>query len=74
MECKCKNSASFNCVDTRINRYIMECKLYHPESRRSLLQELIDTLWNVNEDTTHRTTACIAELIDTLWNVNRLDT
>ena len=33
-------------------------------------RELIDTLWNVNEDTTHRTTACIAELIDTLWNVN----
>ena len=24
------------------------------------MTELIDTLWNVNEDTTHRTTACPA--------------
>ena len=32
--------------------------------------ELIDTLWNVNEDTSVKIGGSAVELIDTLWNVN----
>ena len=57
-------------ISTRINRYIMECKL--EENGMSLINEfeLIDTLWNVNilnNDICH---VYLLELIDTLWNVN----
>ena len=33
-------------------------------------QELIDTLWNVNEEWGRRMASELRELIDTLWNVN----
>ena len=33
---------------TRINRYIMECKLIISSAIRESSTELIDTLWNVN--------------------------
>ena len=33
-------------------------------------RELIDTLWNVNEDAINGTWGEVWELIDTLWNVN----
>ena len=33
----------------RINRYIMECKYTWQDAFRARLNELIDTLWNVNE-------------------------
>ena len=33
--------------------------------------ELIDTLWNVNEEWGRRMASELRELIDTLWNVNR---
>ena len=36
-----------------------------------MVQELIDTLWNVNLEIIYRHQAVI-ELIDTLWNVNSL--
>ena len=48
----------------------MECKFASANPLTSLVIELIDTLWNVNE------TYCLVprpqsiELIDTLWNVN----
>ena len=32
--------------------------------------ELIDTLWNVNEEWGRRMASELRELIDTLWNVN----
>ena len=35
-----------------------------------LLNELIDTLWNVNENDENGAWVEICELIDTLWNVN----
>ena len=34
----------------RINRYIMECKYVSWEMGRRSPLELIDTLWNVNEE------------------------
>ena len=34
---------------TGINRYIMECKLERELRNRGNKNELIDTLWNVNE-------------------------
>ena len=37
-----------------------------------LIQELIDTLWNVNYNTASKETIGMIELIDTLWNVNRM--
>ena len=36
--------------DGRINRYIMECKLYYLFYLEKNKIELIDTLWNVNND------------------------
>ena len=33
-------------------------------------RELIDTLWNVNDNLLYAYVSCIFELIDTLWNVN----
>ena len=33
-------------------------------------RELIDTLWNVNEDVLQELADMVDELIDTLWNVN----
>ena len=36
------------------------------------VQELIDTLWNVNRVVKIDLILCIKELIDTLWNVNVL--
>ena len=39
----------------------MECKCVYIVNPDVIYKgELIDTLWNVNEDTTHRTTACPA--------------
>ena len=36
----------------------------------SLEQELIDTLWNVNKNSSFIKNRIKSELIDTLWNVN----
>ena len=36
----------------RINRYIMECKFHIQRETADTDQELIDTLWNVNQDCT----------------------
>ena len=33
-------------------------------------RELIDTLWNVNDNSLPQESCLFAELIDTLWNVN----
>ena len=50
MECKYKLDYAAYCQFLRINRYIMECKLYGISSITAFrLCELIDTLWNVNE-------------------------
>ena len=38
------------------------------------LQELIDTLWNVNSEVMSIKDEYTAELIDTLWNVNSFTT
>ena len=35
-------------------------------------RELIDTLWNVNQNNKKAPVETSAELIDTLWNVNEL--
>ncbi len=37
-----------------------------------MVQELIDTLWNVNKEELGTGTTREKELIDTLWNVNFL--
>ena len=37
---------------------------------RCITSELIDTLWNVNEDIKELREQLGRELIDTLWNVN----
>ena len=49
----------------------MECK-YGPLDRylKELAQELIETLWNVNELPTLGEIVGRLELIETLWNVN----
>ena len=59
----------------RINRYIMECKLYTFNNDFPVaFNELIDTLWNVNYVRKRRKICVSTELIDTLWNVNFIGT
>ena len=48
----------------------MECKLKNIENQIKARQELIDTLWNVNEVGPYCPIFAANELIDTLWNVN----
>ena len=38
-----------------------------------VIQELIDTLWNVNELQSSSNYKELMELIDTLWNVNAVE-
>ena len=48
----------------------MECKfLYHPFCAFKN-SELIETLWNVNQNALYPIQQISAELIETLWNVN----
>ena len=56
--------------NSRINRYIMECKFGRGRIQTNLWRELIDTLWNVNVDAAGVLSEYDKELIDTLWNVN----
>ena len=48
----------------------MECKLNSATFAPDPPCELIDTLWNVNDNLLYAYVSCIFELIDTLWNVN----
>ena len=48
----------------------MECKLSYQNQCYTGFQELIDTLWNVNEIYDEDGEIVESELIDTLWNVN----
>ena len=73
MECKFKKQVLYSFALPRINRYIMECKYCTALALRTLLRELIDTLWNVNSDTTRFIQINKKELIDTLWNVNLIN-
>ncbi len=57
--------------DCRINRYIMECKCHKMNFYTACILELIDTLWNVNQNLGFLEISTVPELIDTLWNVNQ---
>ena len=48
----------------------MECKFANSLEHIGNIAELIDTLWNVNEQGWLRLCPARLELIDTLWNVN----
>ena len=48
----------------------MECKSITGMRTAVVNKELIDTLWNVNEDKEWYLEMQSLELIDTLWNVN----
>ena len=50
----------------------MECKYGITMKFQTLIDELIDTLWNVNYVIDGKSFAILSELIDTLWNVNHL--
>ena len=52
----------------------MECKLQENIDKAKELIELIDTLWNVNDDVFVFFVSWFNELIDTLWNVNNEET
>ena len=70
MECKFLSLLAAHKDVSRINRYIMECKLSLGKVAKNLSNELIDTLWNVNCVAGNPCVAVNPELIDTLWNVN----
>ena len=53
MECKCLCGLTSATPRSRINRYIMECKFDIDDLTDEKLEELIDTLWNVNIDAFH---------------------
>ena len=48
----------------------MECKFRQVDRAGAAKVELIDTLWNVNENLICAEMERVRELIDTLWNVN----
>ena len=48
----------------------MECKYFYAVFLFCFFLELIDTLWNVNEEVPDILAKLDEELIDTLWNVN----
>ena len=48
MECKFARTRKESRRNSRINRYIMECKFIFCSNRHFFAGELIDTLWNVN--------------------------
>ena len=48
----------------------MECKYQRVDCFDYRVKELIDTLWNVNDELSATFLMRIKELIDTLWNVN----
>ena len=48
----------------------MECKYSGQGEVPKRRKELIDTLWNVNTNSTEKINSPAPELIDTLWNVN----
>ena len=50
----------------------MECKFGAIPKQRATVEELIDTLWNVNPKKCFTPRYPNGELIDTLWNVNRI--
>ena len=58
-------------TDSRINRYIVECKYKIGAEKTYKKIELIDTLWNVNVNPQPLYPHQGKELIDTLWNVNQ---
>ena len=51
----------------------MECKFFGMWTTCTNFLELIDTLWNVNEEIEGLWKGRLEELIDTLWNVNIMD-
>ena len=48
----------------------MECKFAQYKIKKWVNEELIDTLWNVNEPEEPEEPEQKPELIDTFWNVN----
>ena len=72
MECKFDDLGSLAGEYIRINRNIVECKFDRfIVNRFCYFYELIETLWNVNEQCSGALGDWIAELIETLWNVNK---
>ena len=49
----------------------MECKYTKDVQQAAFVVELIETLWNVNENPQRASGTCTCELIETLWNVNK---
>ena len=72
MECKYAKLAWLKLHEPGINRYIMECKYRESYQEDNQPKELIDTLWNVNEEIKEMRKTFPMELIDTLWNVNQI--
>ena len=54
----------------RINRNILECKSVVSNSEDAEMQVLIETYWNVNENTVGAHATGCNVLIETYWNVN----
>ena len=53
----------------RINRNIVECKVYYVSVFRDPAHVLIETLWNVKNNGIYIDDICNIVLIETLWNV-----
>ena len=50
VECKAATTGSFKVRVTRFNRYIVECKVRKMLVNPRYIGDLIDTLWNVKEN------------------------
>ena len=71
VECKSSLPAVISRLMLRINRNIVECKSNRDNCFIATgTEELIETLWNVNNPAAAKVGDCTVELIETLWNVN----
>ena len=61
-----------NILRLRINRYMLGCKYVLSRILHLGVAELIDTCWDVNQDSKVENLQKYLELIDTCWDVNEL--
>ena len=73
MECKVCGKENPLFKRWGFNRNIVECKDHRTGSGTTADGVLIETLWNVKNDSAHEFESWVIVLIETLWNVKKLD-
>ena len=71
MECKFNFSSLRAFAAFRNNRNILECKYELNLNTEELINEIIETYWNVNPLPFSQSNYYVSEIIETYWNVNK---